>query len=135
VIDAVGEITARVQRQSDAALRVPERGIFSVRFALQPSEEEDDLRRVLREGAEAGYLHIYEDEPSGFSFRLHCSLAAAYGSSYRGAYYPLSVSPQSLIAIENEPDGQVREKLVLGVAKAFDADSAGQLSLEGIGDI
>ncbi len=94
---ALGEITAAAQSWSrdGSHLRSPERGVFVVR---------PDLRRktgvrlpLLREAVESGYLQFAPKHTAReWRFRLHTSLAPRFGSSYRGAYYPIVMTAQEL---------------------------------------
>jgi hypothetical protein len=97
LILALGKITAAAQSWSSdgAHLRSPERGIFVVR----PLHENDPGEKLplIREAVESGYLQFTRGStPAEWRFRLHTSLAPRFGSSYRGAYYPILLTTREL---------------------------------------
>jgi hypothetical protein len=66
----------------------------------------------LREANEAGFLRIVESDSSEWKFRVHCSLAAAFGFSYRGAYYALKLRPDDLESLRTATDPREYKTIV-----------------------
>lgn len=93
VVKGLAEITALIQSSSgdNRHLRSTERGLF--RFADDGDREQvTDALRLVADAAEAGFLRLYEEGDNVRFFRVHASLAPAYGFSYRGAYYAVELS-------------------------------------------
>src|SRR5262249_25138741 len=94
LIEALAELTAHLQSSPTSArtLRSPERGIFVLERDTDSSDTRE-LFRLIQEAAEAGYLKLVDETASYVRCRVHCSLAAEFEFSYRGAYYdvPLEV--------------------------------------------
>jgi len=113
LIDALGQLTARLQTTTtqNKSLRSSERGIFSVDKNALSTQSGQTLRLIL-EAAEAGFLKLLEDKNGAIRFRVHCSLAAAYGFSYRGAYYDSAIKVQDLKAFYDEKDEGTRNKRI-----------------------
>ncbi|HEX8321783.1 MAG TPA: hypothetical protein VF632_25600 [Longimicrobium sp.] len=91
VVRGLGRITKILQTRGaqQQHLLSSERGVFVLpRHNLKP-ERLHGIYRHVREAAEAGFLRITELSKDEIKFRLHASLAPAYGLSYRGAYYPV----------------------------------------------
>jgi hypothetical protein len=85
LVQALGIITAKVQTSSssDGHLRSSERGIFSLKVGPGVMTA---VSSILEAG-EAGYLQLLSVTADEIVFRMHTSLAPAFGFSYRGAYY------------------------------------------------
>jgi len=99
LVEGLGRVTAIVQTTSPSGehLRSSERGTFEVQVPTQgglatPSE----ILRLIRDAAEAGFLKTEEIDGTTWRFRVHTSLAAAFGFSYRGAYYPIPITLSDL---------------------------------------
>lgn len=109
LVDGLGKVTARIQKEelSKRVLSSSERGIFVVDTS-EHLMRESPLFDVLREASEAGYLRLLTDDDKKWKFRMHCSLAAAYGFSYRGAYYE---TPVGLIDLERLRTAENKEAL------------------------
>ena len=98
------------------------------------SNESDELLLLIKEANEAGYLKILKTDGSKCFFRVHCSLAAAYGFSYRGAYYISRLSFKDLSKLTNTEDNVEHEKVVKRIAQSLSGESGelpSQLSLFG----
>lgn len=131
LVDGLGELTARLQSMSDSqtALKSSERGVFSFRPGPVPAEDEQRLVRLISETAEAGYIKILEQEKQ-LEFRVHCSLAAAYGFSYRGAYYKVAIGYEELLAIVRcQTDQKERAAVVTRLAQALDSADISTMKL------
>lgn len=86
LVAALGRIAAGVQvnPQGADALRTPERGWFEIIGSLRSGRS--DLLGVIESTAEAGFIRIERSDDATMRFRLHRSLAAYFGVSYRGPY-------------------------------------------------
>jgi len=67
-----------------SALTSYEKGLFVLQW--DDTERSAALKRYINDGVESGFLHMQEESEKECVFRLHCSLAANYKFSYRGAY-------------------------------------------------
>jgi hypothetical protein len=112
LIDGLGSLTARLQTSENKSLRSSEKGRFVVDTSLK-SQRSDDAIRLIKEASEAGFLKAEPMTDRFLRFRMHCSLAAAYGFSYRGAYYDSPLEIEDLVMIYQQPDSEVRGKLVV----------------------
>lgn len=94
LVKGLAEITAIVQGSTDKPgdQDFSESGIFKL---LGGSDDQRcKARALIRDAAEAGFLRIRQDgdQPEPLNgFRVHCSLAPAFGFSYRGAYYDVAL--------------------------------------------
>ena len=121
LVDGVAELTAKLQAMFDspAALKSSERGLFVVpRDVLGDAA---DLARLIAEAAEAGYLKIVLEGRRHRVFRIHCSLAAAYGFSHRGAYYRVRIGYEQLAGLVACSSDQ-KERLALAARLARTLD-------------
>lgn len=130
IIDALGNLTARLQttKYQQRGLRSSERGIFVV----DVTRHSEDLARTLRlvtDAADAGFFKILKQSADEWHFRVHCSLAAAYGFSYRGAYYPVALRASDLSALYSEADSDRREELLRQLESWVGSDESGDLPL------
>jgi hypothetical protein len=118
LVDALAQLTERLQtdNRQGRALGSPERGVFRLSVKGTQTQLTETLR-LVREAAEAGFLKIIERSDDEWKFRVHCSLAAAYGFSYRGAYYPNLIALADLISFYSEPDDVKRSGLVANVVE------------------
>ncbi|MGA8026638.1 MAG: hypothetical protein WB992_05790 [Bryobacteraceae bacterium] len=131
LVDGLAALTARLQAtpESDTALRSSERGIFTLYLDSLPQDAKW-LVRLISETAEAGYFKILSEEGKQIEFRVHCSLAAAYGFSYRGAYYKVGLAYRDLLAIiECKADRKERADVVAKLAQAIDKPTVGSFPL------
>ena len=130
LVDGLGELTASLQSMpgSQTALRISERGVFSLHLNSVP-ENAQWLVRLISETAEAGYIKILEQDKQ-LEFRMHCSLAAAYGFSYRGAYYKVAIGHDDLLAIVNcQADRKERASVVTRIAHALEKSDISNMTL------
>ena len=105
--------------ESQTALKSSERGVFGLSLSSIP-EDAEWLVRLIAETAEAGYIKILGQEKQ-VEFRVHSSLAAAYGFSYRGAYYKVGIGHDDLLAIVRcQVDRKERAALITRLAQALD---------------
>ena len=109
LIEALGKLTNRLQTtiKDEKSLRSPERGQFLLSSDLLP-EGPSETVQLITEAAEAGFLKLKVIDERMMQFRLHCSLAAYFGISYRGAYYPCPIKSDDLIPLYRDRDPNVR---------------------------
>lgn len=114
LIDALAQLTALLQSSDSTGnlrhLRSIERGRFLVEYPT--GGERPEVFELLKEAHEFGYLRLLETSDRTWRFRVHCSLAPAYGFSYRGAQYDTRLSITDIIEIASEQDESVRKKLI-----------------------
>jgi hypothetical protein len=125
IVDALGQLTARLQTtlRDNRGLRSSERGLFVLNTNTGESVLEA-VRRLLKEAAEAGFLRIVEEGLDQWQFRVHCSLAAAYGFSYRGAYYSTRLRLPEVVALYQEADSKRRAETIEEIGTALSGDLA-----------
>jgi hypothetical protein len=129
-VDGLGELTAELQSRckSTTALKSSERGVFTLALSSVPNEAHQ-LIRLIAEVAEAGYIKILTYEKS-LEFRMHCSLAARYGFSYRGAYYKVNLQYRDLIDIIGcRADHKERSALIARLCQLLDKADTGTMNL------
>ncbi len=99
LVEALGQLTTRIQTSlhDNRALRSSERGIFVLRVG--PEGSGDPVAKLITQASEAGFLRVLEQGTSQWKFRVHTSLAAAFGFSYRGAYYDTPIRATDLVAL------------------------------------
>ena len=119
LVDALGELTARLHTGPtvERALQSTERGIFVLKLPDDASLEH--VARVIREAADAGFLKLVDSDGGDLRFRVHCSLAAYFGFSYRGSYYPVSIKGSDLAAIYKEVNLDRRNRLIVRIADSL----------------
>lgn len=132
MIDGLARLTAVIQRQSFnlTHLRTPEKGIFLISNEKQLSTEYDEsIFKIIKDAAEAGFLRIIRQDKSELRFRVHTSLAAKYGFSYRGAYHTVSLEWRNLNDLRRaESDAEI-QKAVDYIAGHLDKSIPENLSL------
>ena len=121
--------TASIQSSGPGSrqLKAPESG----RFVLSRSEdlqldgpEESQacvrLSDVVRDAAQAGYLRILSSNEQTIVFRVHASLAAHFGFSYRGAMYNLSIRGEDLVDLMAAGgDNELRDRVNVMVKRGW----------------
>jgi hypothetical protein len=109
LIDSLGLLTAHLQTalKGMRALKSPERGLFVIVLEEEAHKRTDTIR-LITEAADAGFLKLWHAEDQKIRFRLHTSLAAAFGVSYRGAYYESIVKQGDVIPLYSEANSDVR---------------------------
>lgn len=115
LVGGLGKVTHLLQSQSkdgERHLKTSERGIFCL--AMSPTS--DSAKRAVTliiDAAEAGFLKMLDSDELSIRFRVHTSLAPAYGFSYRGAYYPVSLQTDDVLALADAVDDEAIEKLAV----------------------
>lgn len=127
IVDALARITAIVQTRGSGNqhLLSSERGVFEVQ--CEPTKE--SALNWLVESAEAGFLKFILPEGSTRTFRVHTSLAAAYGFSYRGAYYTTRFTLSEISRIAKTDDPNVLTSLVTEIGNQLAGQEAEELPL------
>ena len=130
LIESLSVLTTRLQTtiHEQRGLRSSERGLFVLDAATGSPTVAQNLRIII-EAADAGFLKIVEQRPQQWVFRVHCSLAAAYGFSYRGAYYPVELRPADLNSLISESDPDRRSLLLERMEAWMGTDTSGDLPL------
>jgi hypothetical protein len=131
IVDGLGRITARIQSEAlgTSALKSSERGVFVVEASLAVRASVASFEMV-REAAEAGYLRLLSGDDTREKFRVHCSLAAAFGFSYRGAYYETPLSVSELESLRTAADrGSLDERIDSIVHRIVGLERGSTLSL------
>ncbi|NQU20104.1 MAG: hypothetical protein HQ567_02395 [Candidatus Nealsonbacteria bacterium] len=104
---ALGELTGVLQRgepKTVTHLRSSERGLFHFGEPLTDGGSDDELYSILKDASEAGFLRLKRDGKQILGFKVHASMAPAFGFSYRGAYYPVAIQKSDLFAILQTPE-------------------------------
>jgi hypothetical protein len=132
LIDGLAQLTERIQTSGAdrpatgesgiRALASTERGVFVLSASSARAEDMQssipqhaDAFRIITEAADTGFLRIIERSKEKWRFRVHCSLAAAYGFSYRGAYYDTPIRASDVIALFGETEPQKRTRLIQSI--------------------
>lgn len=94
IIKGLSLLTAALQSTSldGRHLRSTERGQFVLNDDAASSDKYHEVSSAIQDAAEAGFLRLKKEGNQVKYFRVHASLAPAYGFSYRGSYYPASLS-------------------------------------------
>jgi hypothetical protein len=116
LVESLAIITERVQCRGSRALDVPERGQFLVEIPPAASANDQAVLEVVREASEAGFLRMLEADHKKLLFRVHTSLAPAFGFSYRGAYHPCRLELGELWTISETADDDDRARYVGKIA-------------------
>jgi hypothetical protein len=98
LIDALAQITQIIQTESSSGqhLTASERGVFVLTLRGGDDGRWGRLLELIADANETGFLRLLEGSGATWRFRVHKSLAAAYGFSYRGAYYACRIAPEEL---------------------------------------
>jgi len=129
LIDGLAQLTEHIQTSgADRAGAIPsdiralastERGVFVLDVLPRLPENlqgstpgQVEAFQIISEAADTGFLRIVERSESKWRFRVHCSLAAAYGFSYRGAYYNTQIGTSDVVALFGEVEPQRRARLI-----------------------
>lgn len=135
LVDALAQLTADLQtirskhRQYQyKALRSSERGVFVLESSTVTTTR-PEVFRLIANAAEAGFLKLLKQSADSWHFRVHCSLAAAYGFSYRGAYYATRIGLSDLWALVQERDPGRRKDLIEEIGRVISGDDADSLPL------
>ena len=121
--------TANIQSSGPASrqLKAPESGRFvlsrSEDLQLDGPEESQagiSLLDVVRDAAQAGYLRMLSFDEQTIVFRVHASLAAHFGFSYRGAMYNVSIRGNDLVDLLTAAgDDELRDRVNAMVKRSW----------------
>jgi len=131
LVRGLAEVTARIQSESATGrhLRSSEMGIFRLDLAASALDRSEGLPRVVEEAAEAGFLRVLDSDPALLKFRVHTSLAASFGFSYRGAYYECPVSVQDLESLRSAEPGAALDEAISRLAARISGATEADLPL------
>jgi len=119
-------VTAIMQSTSadGSHLRSTERGRFRLTASAQEQAQLQGALSLIGDAAESGFLRLDEEHASPQHFRVHASLAPAYGFSYRGAYYPVKLDIKDFNRLKSAKTDEDLEKVARTIANnTADADT------------
>ena len=122
VVDGLARVTERLQRD----IVPPESGCFVLQLKEGGEALEIELE-ILREANRTGYLRILEEDNERIEWRVHTSLAPAYGFSYRGAYYPVPLTVADLANLRTAPNDSAAATVVGNIIQRFSPPASGTL--------
>ena len=125
VVHGLAKLTEALQsRGADLQhLSVPERGVFVLSFESE-SAENPTMADLIKDAAQAGFLRILREQGHrSIKFRVHSSLAPAYGFSYRGAYYGVTLTEDDLKALIATAEESELNNWVAALEKRFSLHS------------
>lgn len=111
LVRGLSELTALLQNHdpAESSSAFLEAGVYSV---VQGSADQRKVAaNLVRDAAEAGFLKLTgdDDHPDPLDgFRTHCSLAPAFGFSYRGAYHKTVLTYSEFDGLLNSSQDQLR---------------------------
>jgi hypothetical protein len=129
VVKGLATVTSLIQSTStdDSHLRSTERGLFRLTSSGHQSQFLEDIMRLVTDAAEAGFLRVQGDTNQTSQFRVHASLAPAFGFSYRGAYYAVSLAVGDFQKLKTaKSDGEL-SKTANAIANAISGVEQGSL--------
>ena len=129
LVNGLGKLTQLLQTRSKDGIRhlkTTERGIFHLMISSK-TETTKRATMLIVDAAEAGFLKILASDDLVMSFRVHTSLAPAFGFSYRGAYYPLTVQTVDVLAFADASDDQAIGRLAHSLYDRLDGASVDDL--------
>jgi hypothetical protein len=122
VVDGLALVTERLQRD----IVPPEPGCFVLQLKEGGEALEIELE-ILKEANRTGYLRILEEDNERIEWRVHTSLAPAYGFSYRGAYYPVPLTVADLANLRTAPNDSAAATVVGNIVQRFSPPASGTL--------
>lgn len=99
---ALGELTSILQKggsNSTSHLRSSERGLFHFGEPVSANGDDAELYGILKDANDAGFLRLRRDGKKIVAFKVHASMAPAFGFSYRGAYYAVPIQKKDVLDI------------------------------------
>ena len=125
---ALGELTAILQKGSagkDNHLHSSERGVFHFGETIAMDGSDSEIYSILRDASDAGFLRLKHDGKKIVSFKVHASMAPAFGFSYRGSYYKVAIQKKELFEVLETSN---EDELAKIARKISDRISKNQLS-------
>jgi hypothetical protein len=112
LIKGLAIITASLQCSSADGrhLRSSERGEFILQSRHGADDECASVLSVIVDAADAGFLRVHWASGEISSFRVHASLAPAYGFSYRGAYYLVKIDVSEILKLRDSANDDELQK-------------------------
>ena len=103
LIKGLATITAAIQAVSEDGrhLRSTERGLFRLVGTEDRPGDAENAITLIRDAADAGFLRLQKRGDDIKHFRVHASLAPAYGFSYRGAYYEVRIDLEDFKSLQS----------------------------------
>ncbi len=139
LVDGLGLLTGLLQRPLEGRLRSGftqhlrsnEPGAFRLPSAESFERDEDSEKtlELIRLAIDGSYLRQVSGSRETMRFRLHTSLAAHYGFSYRGAYSDTLLSLDELRRICAVSGEKERRELIAGIAARLTGDPDPQNTL------
>ena len=131
LVRGLAEVTARIQSESASGrhLRSSETGIFRLDHAASGLNRSEGLLRVVEEAAEAGFLRLLDSDPPFLKFRVHTSLAASFGFSYRGSYYECPISVHEIESLRKAEPGAPLDRAIGRIVARIDGAKPTDLPL------
>jgi energy-coupling factor transporter ATP-binding protein EcfA2 len=129
LVTGLGKVTHMLQSTSQDGVRhlkTTERGIFQLSTAVGGTSTARAVELII-DAAEAGFLKVVESDELSIRFRVHTSLAPAFGFSYRGAYYPVNIQTQEIICIADASDDKDIEKIAAFLFEKLDGSRTDDL--------
>lgn len=119
LVDGLARITAMVQTSgfNSQHLRSSERGLFELDLQEATRRSMSSYVQLILDASEAGFLRGCIKDQRTLQFRVHTSLAAAYGFSYRGAYYPVRLGWNDVDRIVSAESEAEHDRVILDVGK------------------
>ena len=131
LVDGLARVTAIIQTTGNAFqhLRSTERGIFELDLEEARNREFLSYVTLIVDAAEAGFLRLYAPDSRVLRFRVHTSLAAAYGFSYRGAYYPTRLGWSDIVRITNAENEDAHDRAIVEIGRRLAGQEIDDLPL------
>lgn len=119
IIHGLAVITHLLQTEGvgNRNLRSPERGEFVIAVPSGMQERYQPLLDLVQDAGEAGFLRVLERGRSTWRVRVHTSLSAEYGFSYRGAQYRVGINLSDLDALRITADADELERLASRIGR------------------
>ena len=119
IINGLAIITAIIQSSDDydRHLRSTERGLFQLTSSETQSDKLMDTLEFIQDAIDAGFLRGKKGKDGSHTFRVHTSLAPAFGFSYRGAYYKVKLTLDDLYHLREANSENNLEKAARTIAK------------------
>lgn len=134
LVNGLALLTREIQsdNRSENALRSSERGKFTFRIPKTPGDDDLEVLGAIKDGHEAGFITIPTDDADQrdkLTFRVHTSLAARYGFSYRGAQYKTALRITELRELCSASGDEEVQRWVERVSARIARRDPGQLAL------
>ena len=124
LVSGLGRVTHMLQSGSKDGVRhlkTTERGVFQLSTTSNGVQTSRAVELIV-DAAEAGFLKIMDSDEAAIRFRVHTSLAPAFGFSYRGAYYPVIIQVQDVISIADAADDKDIERFASNLFDRLDGN-------------